>query len=162
MRNCLSKSTTWRLKKRTTAALRTLFRQLHAFLTAPQLCINRVHFQALPSCVHRISYSLQFSFHSGFSTPRDHQISGPHFPCSADHEQDWQPHPVDPYSAICDDHTYIHTYMMAVANAASTSSTLLSPGRFALRCLPIAAAPSCRTWGSVTRRLRFTGGLAGA
>ena len=31
------------------------------------------------------------------------------FPCSADHEQDWQPDPVDPYSAICDDHTYIHT-----------------------------------------------------
>ena len=27
------------------------------------------------------------------------------FPCSADHEQDWQPYPVDPYSAICDDHT---------------------------------------------------------
>ena len=36
-----------------------------------------------------------------------------HFPCSADHEQDWQLYPVDPYSAICDDHnvhTYIHTY----------------------------------------------------
>ena len=32
-----------------------------------------------------------------------------HFPCSADHEQDWQPYPVDPYSAICDDDTYIHT-----------------------------------------------------
>ena len=31
-----------------------------------------------------------------------------HFPCSADHEQDWQP---DPYSAICDAHTYIHTYV---------------------------------------------------
>ena len=29
-----------------------------------------------------------------------------HFPCSADHEQDWQPYPVDTYSAICDDHTY--------------------------------------------------------
>ena len=29
------------------------------------------------------------------------------FPCSADHQQDWQPYPVDPYSAICDDHTYI-------------------------------------------------------
>ena len=29
------------------------------------------------------------------------------FPCSADQEQDWQPYPVDPYSAICDDHTYI-------------------------------------------------------
>ena len=36
------------------------------------------------------------------------------FPCSADHEQDWQPYPVDPYSAICDDHTtYIHTYITA-------------------------------------------------
>ena len=34
-----------------------------------------------------------------------------YFPCSADHEQDWQPYPVDPYSAICDDHTYIHTYI---------------------------------------------------
>ena len=31
------------------------------------------------------------------------------FPCSVDHEQDWQPYPVDPYSAIFDDHTYIHT-----------------------------------------------------
>ena len=31
------------------------------------------------------------------------------FPCLADHEQDWQAYPVDPYSAICDDHTYIHT-----------------------------------------------------
>ena len=30
------------------------------------------------------------------------------FPCSADHEQDWQPYPVDPYSAICDDHTYTY------------------------------------------------------
>ena len=34
-----------------------------------------------------------------------------HFPCSADHEQYWQPYPVDPYSAICDEHTYIHTYL---------------------------------------------------
>ena len=33
------------------------------------------------------------------------------FPCSADHEQDWQPCPVDPYSAIiCDDHTCIRLY----------------------------------------------------
>ena len=29
-----------------------------------------------------------------------------YFPRSADHEQDWQPYPVDPYSAVCDDHTY--------------------------------------------------------
>ena len=28
---------------------------------------------------------------------------------SADHERDWQPYPVDPYSAICDDHTYVMT-----------------------------------------------------
>ena len=32
-----------------------------------------------------------------------------HFPCSADHEPDWQPYPVDPYSAICNDYTYIHS-----------------------------------------------------
>ena len=35
------------------------------------------------------------------------------FPCSADHEQDWHPYPVDPYSAVCDDHTYIHTYILS-------------------------------------------------
>ena len=30
------------------------------------------------------------------------------FSCSADHEQDWQPYPIDPYSCyVCD---YIHTY----------------------------------------------------
>ena len=34
-----------------------------------------------------------------------------YFPCSADHEQDWQPYMVDPYSAICDDHKYIHTWI---------------------------------------------------
>ena len=27
-----------------------------------------------------------------------------YFPCSADDKLDWQPYPVDPYSAICDDH----------------------------------------------------------
>ena len=31
-----------------------------------------------------------------------------YFPFSADHEQEWQPYPVDPYSAICDDHTYTY------------------------------------------------------
>ena len=29
-----------------------------------------------------------------------------HFPCSADHEQDWQPYPVDLYSADSDQHVY--------------------------------------------------------
>ena len=28
-----------------------------------------------------------------------------YFPCSADHEQDGQPNPVDPYSATSDHHT---------------------------------------------------------
>ena len=28
------------------------------------------------------------------------------FPCSADHEQDGQPYPVDSSLAICDDHRY--------------------------------------------------------
>ena len=37
-----------------------------------------------------------------------------HFLCSADHEEDWQPYLVDPYSAICDDHTYIHTRELSV------------------------------------------------
>ena len=29
-----------------------------------------------------------------------------HFPCSADHEQDWQPYPVDSYSCYMCDYTY--------------------------------------------------------
>ena len=29
-----------------------------------------------------------------------------HFSCSAGHEQDWQPYPVDPYSCYMCDHTY--------------------------------------------------------
>ena len=32
------------------------------------------------------------------------------FLSSADHEKDWRPCPVDPYSAVCADHTYIHAY----------------------------------------------------
>ena len=33
-----------------------------------------------------------------------------HFPCSADHVQDWQPYLFDPSCYMCD-HTYIHTYI---------------------------------------------------
>ena len=32
------------------------------------------------------------------------------FLCSADHEQNWQPYPVDPFSATSDYYAYIHTY----------------------------------------------------
>ena len=72
-----------------------------------------------------------------------------HFPCSADHEQYWQPYPVDPYSAICDDHTYIyvwpyiHTYIhtahhpcvLAVVNGASGAIVGAQPGAFAAQQL---------------------------
>ena len=37
---------------------------------------------------------------------REREQSKKHSSCSADHELDWQPHPVDPYSTICDDHKY--------------------------------------------------------
>ena len=33
-----------------------------------------------------------------------------YFPCSADHEQDWQPYPVDAQCAESDDHTYTHIH----------------------------------------------------
>ena len=33
------------------------------------------------------------------------------FPCLADHEQDWQPYLLGPYSCYMCDHTYIHTHM---------------------------------------------------
>ena len=35
-----------------------------------------------------------------------------HFSCSADHVQDWQPYPADPYSCYMCDHT--HTYSITV------------------------------------------------
>ena len=107
---------------------------------SPQLRIPRVHFQALPRCVHRISRSLQFSFRSGVSSPTS-------------------PHLLRSWGGITNSAVRM---MAAVKNAASTSSTLLSSGGLALRCLPTAVTTSCRSRGSVTRRLRFTGGLAGA
>ena len=36
------------------------------------------------------------------------------FSCSADHEQDWQPYPVDSYSAESPGHTYKHTHLVRV------------------------------------------------
>ena len=47
------------------------------------------------------------------------------FPCSADHEQDCQPYPVDPYSAMSDDHTYVmtthtHKHLVDVNGALAT------------------------------------------
>ena len=47
-----------------------------------------------------------------------------HLPCLADHEQDWQPYPVDPHSAICDVlySTYIHTLEQLWLGSDSTNS----------------------------------------
>ena len=47
-----------------------------------------------------------------------------YFPCSADHKQDWQPYPVDPYSCYMYDHTYIHTYtrVRSISNASPCSA----------------------------------------
>ena len=36
------------------------------------------------------------------------------FSCSADHVQDWQPYPLDPYSCEMCDHTYIHYITVVV------------------------------------------------
>ena len=44
-----------------------------------------------------------------------------HFPCSADHEQDWQPYPVDPSLAICEDHTYRQTDCILILHITITS-----------------------------------------
>ena len=41
-----------------------------------------------------------------------------HFPRSADHEQDWQPHPVDPYSAML---LLFLTFSVLVANPKITT-----------------------------------------
>ena len=40
---------------------------------------------------------------------REREQGNINFPCSADHEQDWQPYPVDPYSCYICDHR-IHIY----------------------------------------------------
>ena len=41
---------------------------------------------------------------------REREQGKVHFPCPADHVQDWQPYPVNPYSAAWDDHTYMYTF----------------------------------------------------
>ena len=39
-----------------------------------------------------------------------------HFPCSADHVQDWQPYPVDPCSSYMCDHTYIRPPVLSTCS----------------------------------------------
>ena len=42
------------------------------------------------------------------------------FSCSADHMQDWQPYPVDPYLCYMCDPTYIHMYHASTVNSEDT------------------------------------------
>ena len=58
-----------------------------------------------------------------------------HFPCSADHVQDWQPYPVDPYSCYMWDYTYIHTYIHSSINSSHTSLEMLDQNHPEIRCL---------------------------
>ena len=51
-----------------------------------------------------------------------------YFPCSADHEKDWQPYPVDPsYSAENADHIYIHTYIQRYPCTDARPTTCVAP-----------------------------------
>ena len=45
---------------------------------------------------------------------REREQGNIHFPCSADHEQDWQPYPFDPYSDVLYVMTIHFTYMLSV------------------------------------------------
>ena len=138
IRNCFSNSTTWRSKKRTTAALRTLFRQLHAFLTVFRSCASLVSVfrRCHAACIASVAVCSSASVWASPLQPR--------------------PGLLHSWGGI----TNSAVRMMAAANAASTSSALLSPGGFALKCLPTTVTTSCRSWRSVIRRLRSTGGLA--
>ena len=128
-----------RSKKRTTAALRTLSSQLHAYLTALRSCASLVSIFRLchAVCIPSVAVCNSASVRAPPIQPRPGLLRS--------------------WGGI----TNSAVRMMAAANAASTSSTLLSPGGFALRFLPTAVVTSCRSWGSVTRRLRLTGGLPG-
>ena len=44
------------------------------------------------------------------------------FPCSADHEQDWQPYPLDPYSCHVCYHTYIYIYSKSMDQPGKVAS----------------------------------------
>ena len=46
-----------------------------------------------------------------------------HFPSSVDHEQDWQPYQVDPYSK-CDDHAYSHISLYGVMGSRKVTQGL--------------------------------------
>ena len=59
---------------------------------------------------------------------REHRQGNIYFPCSADHVQDWQPYPVDPYSCYMCDHTYINTYQAKACGSQAELTAAESEG----------------------------------
>ena len=51
-------------------------------------------------------------------------------PCSADHEQDWQPYAVDPYSCYMCYHTYSGFILRSVQNNFSSSDSVITTGGY--------------------------------
>ena len=119
--NCFSNSTTWRSKKRTTAALRTLFSQLHVCLTALRSCASLVsNFRRCQAaCIASVvAYRSASVWASPLQPPPGLHRSWGGITSSA-------------------------VRMMAAANSASTPSTMISPGGFALSCLLTAVTTPC-------------------
>ena len=56
---------------------------------------------------------------------RERRQGKKHLPCPVDLKQDWQPYPVDPSLAICDD--YLHAYSMRDSMTLQKSVTRTKP-----------------------------------
>ena len=136
--NCFSNSTTWRSKKRNDCCTSHSLQPVTCVPDGPpQLCISDVCFQALPRCVHHISRSLKLSFRLGFSTPAS---SWPPSFLGRDHQ----------FSGPYDGCGECGFYVIHIA--------------VSRRVCPEVPSNCCgyllSKLGSVTRRLRSTGGLA--
>ena len=66
-----------------------------------------------------------------------------HDPCSAHHEQDWQPYPVDPYSCYLYVCVGIHTYIIRVTvghfYTECTRPNIIMEGKRVVTCLSVFA-----------------------
>ena len=99
------------------------------------------HTMTYGDVMHCVFFPFILDFKFVGRTSRGHRLAKPNsqtrtgtgeysVSCSADHEQDWQPYPVDPYSAICDDHTYIYIY-----TTGGRSHRIFHPPSFCGACL---------------------------
>ena len=60
---------------------------------------------------------------SGVITNGDRENENTHFPCSADHEQDWQPYPVDLY---CATYVYVKTVYLLGLGLSTISEVVVN------------------------------------